>query len=479
MEVSTALVSMDTDMDMDIDIDLGLDYTDSMQLGYAPVSTSEVPSENTHLSQPSPDIPSEQTVPYKIHIRGVDDLTTDDIRTFSLENYSTHPPLRIEWVDDTSANIVYETPEIASEALRLFSLRSNADLALLHPLQLRAANRLSSRAGSDLQVRIAVTTDLKRPRAYEASRFYLMHPEHDPRERRRRGSRIGDEYRRRRYGNEEQKRRRKDDVAEGFTASMYDDDAEAVAGRGDTSSRRNSRSSFSSGPGSGSFRGDSYRPKTRNHIRSRDRSASPDRDGGDRRVRRRTPPPRYELKDPHPVPQESRKKELFPAKASTGDIRLQILGISANSKELFPNKKIASNLKKELFPLKAGISIHRRSDAFDAADETADLFANGMTVPFVDGAIDRPPSHGRLRPTDPDPVAEDLENLERGGFSIRGASKQVDKGFSIRGTANGASSAGAVKELFPVKAGNAGKELFAERLHGRGGKRNRAEDMFY
>ncbi|MCJ1439298.1 hypothetical protein MMC27_008690 [Xylographa pallens] len=479
MEVSAALMPMDTDMDMDIDIDLGPDFTDPTQLGYAPVPSSEAQSENAQLSQLLPNITSEQTVPHKVHIRGVDDLTTNDIRAFSVENYSTHPPSRIEWVDDTSANIVYEASNIAEDALTSFSLQSDGDIALLHPLQLRAAKRFSTYPGSDLKVRIAVTTDQKRPRAYESSRFYLMHPEHDPREQRRRGSRAGDEYRRKRYGNEEHRRRRKDDVAEGFTASMYDDDAEAVAERCITSSRRNSRSSFSSGTGSGGYRRDSYRPKNNIHTRSRNRSASPDRDGSDRYVRRRTPPPRYESKDPYSFPQANRMKELFPAKATTVDVGLQIRGISANSKELFPNKKAATNLKKELFPLKTGISIHRRSDAFDAADETADLFANGMTVPFVDGAMDQPASHGRLRPTDPDPVAEDLENLERGGFSIRGAAKQVDKGFSIRGTANGGSSGDAVKELFPVKAGNAGKELFAERLHGRGGKRNRAEDMFY
>ena len=417
-------------------------------------------------------------MPHKVHIRGLDDLTTTDIRTFSLEHYSSHPPSRIEWLDDTSANIVYEAPDIAAKALTNLSLQSDGNTALLHPLQLRAAKRPSNHPGSNLEVRIAVTTDQKRPRAFESSRFYLMHPEHDPRAQHRRGSRAGDEYRRKRYGNEEHRRRRKVDVAEGFTASMYDDDAEAVAGRYGASSRRNSRSSFSSGTGSGGFRGDSYRPKNNNHARSRDRSASPDRDGSDRRVRNRTPPPRYKAKDPYPFPQANRRKELFPAKAASVDTGVQIRGISANGKELFPNKKAATNLKKELFPLKAGISIHRRSDAFDAADETADLFANGMSVPFVDGATDQPASNGRLRPTDPDPVAEDLENLERGGFSIRDASRKADKGFSIRGTANGSASSGAVKELFPVKAGNAGKELFAERLHGRGGRRNRAEDMF-
>lgn len=61
-----------------------------------------------------------------------------------------------------------------------------------------------------------------------------------------------------------------------------------------------------------------------------------------------------------------------------------------------------------------------------------------------------------------------------GDLSILGAAQQ-DQGFSIRG---GANHVGTIRELFPGKA-NLGKELFAEKLQGRGGKRNKAEDMFY
>jgi hypothetical protein len=63
-----------------------------------------------------------------------------------------------------------------------------------------------------------------------------------------------------------------------------------------------------------------------------------------------------------------------------------------------------------------------------------------------------------------------------GGFSIRGmASKRgTDQGIAIKGTGP------TVRELFPEKFGsNAGKELFAEKLAGRGRTRQRAEDLFY
>jgi hypothetical protein len=48
-----------------------------------------------------------------------------------------------------------------------------------------------------------------------------------------------------------------------------------------------------------------------------------------------------------------------------------------------------------------------------------------------------------------------------------------DQGIAIKGT--GAT----VKELFPEKFGNSGKELFAGKLEGRGRRRQKAEDMFH
>ena len=72
-------------------------------------------------------------------------------------------------------------------------------------------------------------------------------------------------------------------------------------------------------------------------------------------------------------------------------------------------------------------------------------------------------------------LADRITTPGTGGFNIRGiASKRgSDQGIAIKGT--GAT----VKELFPEKFGNASKELFAEKIEGRGRRRQKAEDMFY
>ena len=396
----------------------------------------------------------------------MDDLTTDDIKAFSVEHFPSDPPTRIEWIDDTSANMVYNTPGTGLAALEHLSLDSSSSMLLL---ELRLAKPSSTHPGSTLQVRTALISDQKRPRAYEASRFYMMHPEHDPREQRRRGRshHSNGDYQRRRYGDDENKRRRRRDKEEGFDASMYDDNA--------SSSRRGSLASSSDDRARRPVY--SYRPHQNGTSgSSRDRSASPDRhDGEGPRRRRRTPPPSYRSRDPHPFPTENEGKELFPTKSRQDNDKA--------GKELFSDRMLAADSKQELFPHKANTIMHRRSDAFDAADETADLFANGLSIPFTDnpkrGAkglasrITTPAesTYGRLKSSDPEPQVDE----DDGGLTIRGASRH-DLGFSIRGGA----AAGTIKELFPSKAvSNAGKELFAERLVGRGGRRKKAEDMFY
>ncbi|MCJ1299970.1 hypothetical protein MMC08_002764 [Hypocenomyce scalaris] len=534
---------MDGEMDIDMDIDLGpvtdmevfqpvrflaalyqlVDGNTHLRLEQVKyqqdlTSIANQPTNNTSLQPSDGDL--QQAAPHKIHIRGVDDLTTEDIKAFSAAHFPSELPTRIEWIDDTSANIVFNTPANALAALAQFSLSPVDGFESIPKLQLRRAKELSTHPHSKLHVRIALFTDQKRPRAYETSRFYLMHPEHDPRERRRRDRSSHDghgDYRRRRYGHEEHRRRRDDDNDRGYVASMYDDDQSALADRGNGNpERRGSRSTLSSEEERGSSRDPYHRSRRSRGIsirsarhgasngRLRDRSASPDQVSEEedysnpRRLRRRTPPPRYQSRDPHPFPRQNDGKELFPLKSTVQrDISAELRGIrsSGHPRELFPNKQVAANLKKELFPSKANTINHRRSDAFDAADETADLFATGMPVPFTDGAMDPQSSlgkladrithgtssnFGRLKGTDTEPDPDTLEHLESGGFSIRGAAKQQDRGFSIRGIAGEGVTGGPVKELFPGKtAGNAGKELFTEKLRGRGGRRNRAEDMFY
>ncbi|KAL8812498.1 MAG: hypothetical protein Q9223_000090 [Gallowayella weberi] len=475
---NTPAAIMDSgDMDIDMDIDLGpLDIPETSDITDVPAqlnATGALPTQSTVTS-------GQIAVAHKVHITGVDDLTTSDLETFAAEHDSAEGLSRIEWVDDSSANMVYETSEAALDALRsLAHPFTGQEAASIPALQLRAAKSLSTWPESPLQVRIAVSTDVKRPRAYEASRFYMMHPEYDPRERLRgRKHTQGDsDYRKRRYGDGEHRRRRLHDTENGYSESMYDDDSGSLARMGQVS-RRSSISMNSSISSLADRRThqrkrsrtgqleDCYRPgRGTQDDPHRRRSASPgtvhDACGAaeGRLARQRTPPP------------ANRSKELFPIKSA---------GVTWR-KELFPNKSIAANLKKELFPAKTSNSHHRRSDAFDAADETADLFATRMALSKRSPVTGRPTTitdltFGRLRSSDPKPY--DKPEVEDSGISIRGASRHQSSGVSIRGAA-AASQAETNRELFPTKMGNLGKELFAEKLQGRGLRRNKAEDMFH
>lgn len=289
-----------------------------------------------------------------------------------------------------------------------------------------------------------------------------MHPEHDPREKRR-SERFREgysEYRRRRYRPESARRR--DSISVHSQASSPE-----RVGRGSRARKE--------------FRGDFYRPGRNNWgTGDRDRSASPARSGDNSgnnrgsRTRRRTPPNHLRGNSDSTL-LANKDKELFPTKSTNGE-RLN------DRKELLPNKDVAVNLKKELFPTKLGISKHRRSGAFDASDETADLFASNMTIRSTE---ENSMNYDTIRPQssrvfqNPTPAAIKDHTPVADNLKIRGVSQNTGLGgFSIRGTAS-STYADKVKELFPNKASNAGKELFLEKLKGREGTRNRAEDMFY
>lgn len=487
------MVSASAEMELDsMELDMDLGPIDDFN-EHSTVTNTISDNEN---AAPSSQISDSEIAPHKLHLRGLEDLTTSDIRTFSSEHYPTNTPPRVEWIDDTSANLVFEGEETAMTALKHLTLPCK-DSDSLSLSQLRAAKILSAHPGSSLYVRIAVITDQKRPRAYEASRFYMMHPEHDPRELHRQSLQGNGDYRRNRYSDGEHRRRRWRDRENRFDASMYDD--------GGASSRRGSMSSSANKRGNEEqrrtqLRGDSYRPARdmRKGVRtSRDRSASPSGRN------RHTPPPTYRSRDPHPFPRENKGKELFPSISRSGAdadrngedlFSSKMLAVdvtkrphstkSASTCEAAPSGKVhfsnrmrAAEVKKELFPHKVSPSKHSRSDAFDAADETADLFANGMSVPFTDGTSSRKSPIKLLRSSALQSRA-DGDDVDT-GLSIRGASREQNHGFSIRGGA-AVNAIGTIKELFPGKAsGNAGKELFAEKVEGRGGRRNRAEDMFY
>lgn len=369
-------------------------------------------------------------------------MTTDDIKQFASSHYELEVPSRIEWIDDTSANIIFSSADVGLQALAALTQVSEVeDASALPPLRLRTAHLLSSHPDSVLQVRSAVKTDRKQPRAHEKSRFYLMHPEHDPRERlrqeladrRRYGDDNGDgDYSRRRFDDRELRRRKDRDQGDRFDADMYDDQpasySDSERGRGGRR-RRGPRELF---------------PDDENSTgRLRNRSASPGRDtlGDSDRVDRPSDSRRRFRERSPQLDRRNKGKELFPASSGGSD---------ASGRELFPNKPTSSFIKKELFPTKA--SNHRRSDAIDAKDESTDL-GRRITAPANRGV--------ELFPSD--------SAREDQGDALRG----VSQGMSIKG--RGAS----VRELFPDKYNkNVGKELFTETLEGRGGRRRRAEDMF-
>ncbi|KAI9724797.1 MAG: hypothetical protein M1812_000073 [Candelaria pacifica] len=536
---TSSTFAMNGSMDIDMDIDMDQDE-EIVALEAEAVRPESQPSPSRQFfEQPNETISSAtstsesfQLTPHKVHIRGLDNLTTEDIKAFAKEYFPVDQPIRIEWIDDTSANMVYQTPATALKALTNFSVIANEEPSLVPTSQLRLAKQLIDHLDTTLYVRLATLTDVKAPRASDQSRFYLLHPEHDPRERRRQqgGRRSRDErryaddnrdYRRRRYDDREHKRRRDEDQEQGFSANLYDDTTGPIS-REESSEggRRGSQASFSSsedrrrsGRRRVRFHDDSGKDlfqdrKRYDNGRLRGRSASPgkDRNGDDDSIHGDTAPARSRFRERNYSPhsphrerfshshrQENAGKELITLQPTLGtDISAELRGTTpaGHSKELFTDGP-SSTRKKELFPKKVGTSNHRRSDAFDAADETADLFATGMAVPFTDGASDSRPktrsladrinkgsslSFGRLNGgsvTSEDRSADSMED----GFNIRGAAKQQDQGFTIRGAAGGA-MAETVKELFPGK-GNAGKELFADKLQGRGGRRRKAEDMFY
>ncbi|KAJ5170876.1 uncharacterized protein N7500_003659 [Penicillium coprophilum] len=450
MAFSGATTAPTADMDIDMDLDLGPEPEPEPE---------SIQVETTTNVETTIDPLTDEAVYEKVHVRGVDEMTTDNIKQFA-RDCSGQEPVRVEWIDDTSANIIFSSAEIGLQALTaLTQVPEEEDASTLPPLRLRSAKILSSHPDSVLQVRSAVKSDRKQPRAHEKSRFYLMHPEHDPRERlrqefadRRNSDDAGDgDYRRRRFDNREHRRRRDRDEDDHFNADMYGDNVGTEPERARPQPRgRGQRDLFPEDEG-------------RSSGRLRNRSASPGRDtleeelraerGGRENTRRfRERSPRHSRRN--------KDKELF-SSAGAGES-------ASGNRELFPNKPTSSYIKKELLPSKP--SHHRRSDAFDAS-----------TAPGT--SEHRRHSNIELFP-----------DSTNNGARIRGAATATeDQGFAIRGGAsNGMSIKGrgaSVRELFPSKydnvsdnhtnaGANAGKELFSDTLEGRGGRRRRAEDMF-
>ncbi|KAI9678870.1 MAG: hypothetical protein M1817_005930 [Caeruleum heppii] len=511
---------MATDMDIDMDIDLQPDPDDrfipepeSMAEDTQPPNGLQTHSgTNGFGAVPTSESDAAHPTPHKIHLRGLDNLHTTEIQAWTNEHFPSDQPTRTEWIDDTSANIVYTTPAVALKALTSLSYIEDGDAASIPTLQERPGKPLSAHPGVRLHIRLAMLSDRKQPGARERSRYYLFHPDQDPAERKQRGSRShrdssqGDDrrsYRRRQYDDREHRQRNRNAEDEGFTVDMYDDNAEARATRAtrqdenlssDCSSmprhkrvrKRRSRTHLNGGPTKELFP-DKLRSTAKSTLRGR--SASPSRD--------------TMADDDHLALTSGSRHQAGRLNSEAQLTSEQKLPTSASvTKELFPTRLSPAPgpaglregpRKRELFPQK-NLSNHRRSGAFDAADETADLFSGKMNVPFMDGASDqrqksgdllnrigrgRQAKTGRLADRISFADADEAPEAQPVGYNILGAAKEKETGFSIRGAATEPSAASAKGDILMRSGGvNAGKELFAERLSGRGVRRRKAEDMF-
>jgi hypothetical protein len=366
-------------------------------------------------------------VPNKIHIRGLDTLHTDDIKAYVKAHYG--PLNRVEWIDDTSANLLFDSELSARDALVALSTIELADATALAVGESLPAKPLDGRPEISLRVRFAVQSDRKQSGAALRSRYYLLHPEHDPEERRRRNQENRTRYRdrdgnhRRSEGHRRRDSRDRDDEVETFEASMYDDAPRATRERREPDNEDERRSYARENRGKELFADRaSGRGRDRDRDRTRNRSASPmrDRDGDEL------------LEDTSASSSRNRVKAR--------SIRDR-LSTDNDSRELFPTRGRG--------PRGKASQLDQLEDAIGSARLKEEDMPKIVATPDV-------------------PTGSSAFNIR----GIAGQRRDGETGFSIKGAA-GANA----RELFPDKLGgsNAGKELFDA---GRSKRRQKAEDLF-
>lgn len=524
-------MATDADMDIDMNIDMEIDpevarmQAEAEAINARAQQQAEEAAQNEVMNgiEEAPEegeVDPNAIVPHKVHLRGLDDLTTRKIEDGVREVCNTELYRRLQWIDDTSANIIFDTEEAAADALAALSAEDE-----IEPLNLRPVKPLEALGGVQLQARMAIEADVKAPGAKDRSRFYLMNPDEDPdnRPRKRKNAREhGPRYKRnRRESADDLFHRRGSEQGTPFNVDFYDDAAPAPQ----PSARPVSHSSADDYEGKRRTRHgeDLFAGRENGRLRSdryRERSASPDRDGdgrygfSDDQPHRRTArqrsatPPRLRRTRENQEARLARNNELFPSRATASALKANgqtpqpRKPANGGTTDLFLDR--TTNGSKELFPDRAQ---HRRQEARDIAidevataigqysiDEKTGTFTYSFSGPGRAGRQSNndisngkgkgdlfsrvtggPSNNGRLRSQD---------HQDDPGFSFKGAGNEAP-GFSILGasSANRERGANLAKELFPHRSGgggggapNGGKDLFDGRIKGRG--RKRAEDLF-
>lgn len=451
-----------------------------------------------------------ELVSNKVHVfLQVDTLDSSAVKRFAGEHYSLDAFERIEWVNDSEVNLIYNSEDSAREALYALTLPGGSAPEEIPVMDVRPAKQFSGAPGVEMRVRLAKTTDVKKKGAADESRFYLLNPGKDPRERARKrqmrqrrdwDSEAGG-YERNHFDDKEHKRRRGE---EQWEASMYDEGdnegMDANNGGEDRGPRKRVR-----------FTGrrdeeDLFADKLRNGgKRLRGRSASPLRGNGEglygfdapeedisaakRRIRQRSPtPPRLRNHSastelfPHLLDRRpgglgkgtspNHNKELFPEKLHGGELFPGKLNRERNNgvDDLFPERlgmeqrlsnssPISRFGSEDLFtgPLKRRGSNHRRSDAIDAStriNSASSLSPELKPRLSLAERITGGPAGKRLNGTGGVlPLAARItKDTGTSGGSLASRITPRDNGieeFSIKGRSGATDNSGA--ELFPDK----------------------------
>lgn len=453
-----------------------------------------------------------RVVPNKLHIRGLDFLDENQLKSYVIIHVGGKGADRIEWVNDSSANLVFSSEAAAQDALIQLAAVEIADPTQLPPSEILPAKSVADRPEVVLQVRFAVESDRKERNAAQKSRFYLFHPEWDPETeegRKRRESGRDRRYRdredrgsnRRNNGKARYEDRYRDEEPETFDVNLYDDDAGALTKRITPTHGQRVRDSRSPSAYSDS---DHYRSTNRDKelfpsrkelfpnrrprdpmrsdraASSRDRSRSPGRDDHNAMEDDLA-------RDREAVRNNREKARSLKERISRtdGDNR------AAKSKELFPSKVVGEGRKAQMDQVPSDLLAGMRGLSYDGAVD-----CNIVSVPFsvVHESATSPSNHVDERPAGHIHFRNSSSNLvtltfadritdSRNAMSIRGSAQQSGGSgmLKIKGTS--------VKELFPNKfngdsnssssSNNAGKELFADRVSGGSRRRQKAEDLFY
>ncbi|KAK8101173.1 hypothetical protein PG999_011547 [Apiospora kogelbergensis] len=439
---------------MDLDMEMDVDFVADEPITATQPQDTPSPGEVVDTST-ADEVPESQTLlPNKIHVRGLDVLNPEEVKAYVAEHYPDSRFERIEWIDDSSANLIFPSEAIAQGALVALAAVEIGDVTQLPLLELLPAKGFSKRTEVVLQIRLAVSSDKKQVGAAQRSRFYLLNPEYDPETRKRYRDRDSEGYgrrlRRRRSYDDEQK--------EQYSANMYDDDTDAPSARSATPQTLHRRSRTPNDDANERHRRSTYRDSNRSKElfpegtggrggSRRDRSASPMRDRDD------------DLDMHARSADEAARKNRRGAQAIK-----ERLSRGDKSKELFPDKTLFSE-----------------SNRLEDADATSSYLSSRFALPLYDNKDDEPqPRSKRLEDRVTAPSGRLADRItgpsDRSGINIRGAANQrgSDQGFAIKGASKTA------KELFPDKFGNnAGKELFSEKLDGRTTRRRqKAGDLF-